>query len=32
VFSIGIGLNHEAGFRVGELPGTPNRVYVDVAN
>jgi hypothetical protein len=32
VFSVGLGLNREVGFRVGELPGSPGRVYVDVAS
>lgn len=27
--SVALGLDHEAGFRIGELPG---RIYVDVAN
>ena len=29
--SVALGLDDVVGFRVGELPGTPGRVYVDVA-
>jgi hypothetical protein len=28
---VALGLDDVVGFRVGELPGQPGRVYVDVA-
>ena len=32
VVNVAFGLADTAGFRVGEIPGTPGRLYVDVAN
>jgi hypothetical protein len=29
--SVALGLDDVVGFRVGELPGTPGRIYLDVA-
>lgn len=29
--TVALGLDDVVGFRVGELPGTPGRIYVDVA-